>query len=143
MGVRYGKFCGTALHSEVNVAASLRVCEAYTPQIGQRLLNYTSSSLVVTAEDEVEAPEQRVNEDVCPCKQPLRHSLTEEEKKSTLVDVHVCTPLLKNLKWPYLQSIGKMGRKCRTALSVNDVLQSLREGLKSYKSWYLKKERKH
>ena len=128
------------LHPEPNVAASLRVCEAYTPQIGQRLLNYTSSSLVVTAEDEVEAPEQRVNEDVCPCKQALRHSLTEEEKKSTLIDGHVCTPWLKNLKWPYLQSIGKLGRKYRTALSVNDVLQSLREGLKSYKSWYLKKK---
>ena len=128
------------LHPEPNVAASLRVCEAYTPQIGQRLLNYTSSSLDVTAEDEVEAPEQRVNEDVCPCKQALRHSLTEEEKKSTLIDGHVCTPWLKNLKWPYLQSIGKLGRKYRTALSVNDVLQSLREGLKSYKSWYLKKK---
>ena len=34
-----------------------------------------------------------------------------------------------------------MGKKYRTALSVEDILKRLREGLKSYVCWYLKKKR--
>ena len=125
------------LHPEPSLAASLRVSEAYTPQIGQRLLNYTSSSLNVS--EEPEEPEQQSIEELCTCAQVLRLSLTEEEKKNNLIEGHVCTPWLKNLKWPYLQAIGKVGRKYRTSLSIDEVLQSLQEGLKSYIGWYRKR----
>ena len=125
------------MHPEPHVAASLRVCETYAPQISQGLLNYTSSSTEVNCEADLQQTDVTFP---CPCLQALSPSLFEAEKEKSLIEGHVCTPWLKNLKWPYLQAIGKVGRKYRTALSVDEVLQSLRNGLKRYRSWYLKKK---
>ena len=65
----------------------MRVCERYTPQIGQRILNYTQSALEVDDMEMISAN--------CECTSALKATLDEEQKQNCLIEGHVCTPWLQ------------------------------------------------
>ena len=71
------------LHPQPEVAAAMRVCERYTPQIGQQILNYTESALDVN--------EEKILDGNCACRSVLRQSMEEQEKQKCIIDGQVCT----------------------------------------------------
>jgi len=114
------------------IAAAIRVCERYIPQIGQRILNYTHSALDI---DDIEMLSANSG-----CSSALREPLDDETKQKCLMEGHVCTPWLQYLKWPYFQALGKVGRKYRISLSLDEILQDFESRLRSYTAWYSRRD---
>ena len=79
-----------SLHPEPNVAAALRVCERYAPQVQSLLFNYTSAAREASSEDAVIDLQQP-----CACWQALR---SRDANDRYLHEGHVCTTDLTALK---------------------------------------------
>ena len=74
----------------------------------------------------------------CECSLALQEPLDEETRHKCLMERHVCTPWL--LKWPYFQALGKVGRKYRISLSLDETLQDFESRLHSYTVRYTRRD---
>ena len=113
-----------SLHPEPNVAAALRVCERYAPQVQSLLFNYTSAAREASSEDAVIDLQQP-----CACWQALR---SRDANDRYLHEGHVCTTDLTALKWSYLQGFADKGRKFRLELPLEATLDDLKRAFVNY-----------
>ena len=112
------------LHPEPEVGAAIMVVHRFAPQIAQDLFNYSTWSA-----------QPQVHEDLgprCPCHSQVRPG-------ATLVDGHVLSTDVSQLKSPYLQDILGKGKKFRLEQPLSSVLPRLREGLQEYVEYKVRK----
>ena len=106
------------LHPEPEVAAAIMVVHRFAPQIASDLFNYSIWSARP-------APLNDLPPDQCPC-----HS--QVLPGTTLVQGHVLSTEVSQLRSPYLQDILAKGKKYRLEQPLPSVLPRLQEGLKQY-----------
>ena len=117
------------------MAAALRVCERYAPQVQGLLFNYTSAA----KEDSSEYSAMELAQP-CACLQALRDCSVVD---NCLHEGHVCTTDLTMLKWSYLQGLADKGRKFRLELPLEATRDDLKRAIDNYITWYCQRKGIH
>ena len=115
------------LHPEPEVAAAIMVVHRFAPQIASDLFNYHVWSAHPLPLTDLPAPQ-------CPC-----HS--QVLPGTTLVEGHVLSTEVAQLRSPYLQDILAKGKKYRLEQPLPSILLRLNEGLKQYVTYKVRAAR--
>ena len=84
-----------AFQPDTIAAASLTICETYGPYASRYMLNYSK----IITQGLLQIPACSIDGS-CPCRQALD---ARANAAAHLVDGHVCTSALDQLRWPYVQ----------------------------------------
>jgi hypothetical protein len=117
-------------HPEPDTAAAIMVSTSFDPQLASRLLNYTQ---VAKTLDVAKATSDTLGD--CSCRQCFTQ-LAPSDLSSL---GHVCTYDTTNLRWPYLSSITKAGKKLRLLATIDSVTKELDAGIDHYLTWATEK----
>jgi hypothetical protein len=117
-------------HPEPDTAAAIMVSTSFDPQLASRLLNYTQ---VAKTLDVAKATSDTLGD--CSCRQCFTQ-LAPSDLSSL---GHVCTYDTTNLRWPYLSSITKAGKKLRLPATIDSVTKELDAGIDHYLTWATEK----
>ena len=112
-------------HPNPEVAAAIMVCDKFNPQWQAAITNYSKVA------EELDA-EAALRDDLshCRCQQALHPAAPEH-----LVRGHVLSVDSTALRWPYLRSLSKKGKKYRLEGPVDSIFDELKAGLDGYVTW--------